>query len=77
MTGRLPLTIRPFSSVSNRITTLGSRPDSIRNFFRFILPLTRMFSTTVCTPNPAAINPDRDPLVGEFVPRGQFPGTEP
>ena len=28
-------------------------------------------------PNPATINPDRDPLVGEFVPRGQFPGTEP
>ena len=75
MTGRLPLTIRPFSSVSNRITTLGSR-HSIRNFFRFILPLTRMFSTTV-DPNPATINPDRDPLVGEFVPRGQFPGTEP
>src|SRR5208337_105341 len=28
-------------------------------------------------PDPATINPDRDPLASEFVARGQIPGTEP
>jgi hypothetical protein len=28
-------------------------------------------------PDPAAINPDRDPLASEFVARRQVPGTEP
>ena len=48
MTGRLPLTIRPFLSSSKRITTLGSR-HSMRNFFRFRLPPTFTVSTTVRT----------------------------
>ena len=76
MTGRLPRTMRPFLSTSNRMTTLGSR-HSTRNFFRFRFPLTRIVSTTVSHADATAVDPDRNTLARELAAGREFPTTEP
>ena len=71
-----PQPMRPFLSSSKRMTTLGSR-HSTRNFFRFVLPLTRLFFDNGSHSDPAAVDLDRDtacPL--NSVPAGSSPARK-